>query len=72
MENKKELSYGEAIAQLEEIIVRIQESNTDIDSLTSLLARAQELITFCRGRLTEVDENIKALLDEFSYEAPQH
>ncbi|MBR2400656.1 MAG: exodeoxyribonuclease VII small subunit [Tidjanibacter sp.] len=62
MENK-EISYSEALAELEAILQSIESANTDIDSLAAKVARANELIKFCRQRLLKVEEEVKAALE---------
>lgn len=63
MEQKPELTYSEALAELEEIIRKIQSDNCDIDSLAAMTRRASELLAFCRSRLTATEAELKAILD---------
>lgn len=69
MENKtpdfkpvKELSYSEAMAELEAIVRNMQSDNCDIDRLTTLTRRATELLTECKSRLTATDEELQSIL----------
>ena len=57
------LSYNKAIAELEEILKKIQSDNSDIDSMVGLTKRAAELIEKCRARLTATESELKAVLD---------
>lgn len=60
-----ELTYNEAIAELEGILRTMQSDNCDIDSLTALTRRATELLNECKKRLTTTDEELKRILAEF-------
>lgn len=61
---KKEVKYEEAVAQLEEIVEKMENDELDIDQLSEQLKRAKELIKFCKDKLTKTDEEIKKLLNE--------
>lgn len=61
---KKEIKYEEAVAQLEEIVDKMENDELDIDQLSDQLKRAKELVTLCKDKLTKTDEEIKKLLSE--------
>lgn len=61
---KKEIKYEEAVAQLEEIVDKMENDELDIDQLSDQLKRAKELVKLCKGKLTKTDEEIKKLLSE--------
>ena len=61
---KQEIKYEEAIAQLEEIVRKMENGNLDIESLTTQLKTAQKLIKLCNDKLTKTDEEIKKMLNE--------
>lgn len=61
---KKEIKYEEAVAQLEEIVDKMENDELDIDQLSEQLKRAKELVKFCKDKLTKTDEEIKKLLSE--------
>lgn len=56
------MKYEEAMSELERIVTRMEREDADVDTLTSQLKRAQQLIAFCRARLTQTDDEIKRLL----------
>lgn len=58
-ENKK---YEEAVAELEQIVSRMENNELDIDSMSEQLKRAQQLIKLCKDKLTKTDEEIKKIL----------
>lgn len=64
MEEKeiKQLTYNEAITELETILRTMQSDQCDIDRLAGLTRRATALIAECRSRLVATDEELKAIL----------
>jgi len=60
----KELKYEQAYQELQTIVRRMENDELDIDQLTDQLRRAQQLIKFCRDKLTKTDEEIKKILAE--------
>lgn len=61
---KKETRYEEAMAELQDIVRRMENDELDIDQMTTQLKRAQELIKLCKDKLTKTDEEIKKILSE--------
>lgn len=57
-----EISYNQAIIELEEIMKRMQSDALDIDLLAAYTRRATELIAECRRRLTATDEELRTIL----------
>ena len=62
MKEIKEMSYNEAVAELEQILRTMQGDQCDIDRLATLARRATELIAECRARLTATDEELRTIL----------
>ena len=58
----KDLTYTQAITELEDIIKRMQSDSLDIDLLAIYTRRATELLTECRSRLTATDQELKTIL----------
>jgi exodeoxyribonuclease VII small subunit len=46
-----ELSYADAVTELEAIVAGLDGADVDVDALTERVARAAELITLCRERI---------------------
>ena len=63
MDNTRELTYETAYAELQQIIQDLQGELVGIDDLAVRIARAQELIRFCRERLRQTEEEVGKLLD---------
>ena len=55
----KELSYNQALTELEAILKSFDSGEADIDTLSAQVARATELITFCRERLQKVEKELE-------------
>lgn len=60
----KEQKYEEAMAELQSIVTKMENDELDVDQLSEQLKRAQELIKFCKDKLTKTDEEIKKILAE--------
>ncbi|MDT8308884.1 MAG: exodeoxyribonuclease VII small subunit [Bacteroidales bacterium] len=63
MSTEKEIKYSDAIKELETILHDLEMNETDVDELSEKVKRASWLITFCKKRLTETENDVKAILD---------
>ncbi|MEE0978049.1 MAG: exodeoxyribonuclease VII small subunit [Muribaculaceae bacterium] len=63
MKPVKELTYTEAIAELEAILSRLKGQNVEIDRLAAEARRATEIIRECRARLTDVSKELDDILE---------
>lgn len=61
---KKNIKYEEAISELENIVRQMENNELDIDSLSEQLKKAQELIAFCKNKLTKTNEEIQGILEK--------
>lgn len=59
------LSYKEALDELRDIHTRLRGDDVDVDTLLQDVARASELLAFCRDRLTSVGERLEEVLTDF-------
>lgn len=57
-----ELTYNQAVGELEAILRKMQSDDCDIDSLAAMTRRATELLAECRKRLTATDQELRAIL----------
>ncbi len=62
----KELTYNQAVAELDAILRTMQSDACDIDKLAAYTRRATELLNECRARLTATDEELRAILAELN------
>ena len=58
-----ELSYTEAMKQLEEISRNISSGKLDVDQLAAKLKQAKELVEFCKQKLQAVEADVNQILD---------
>ena len=60
---KKQLTYGEATAQIEKILARLRSEEMDVDTLAAEVKRATELIATCKERLRKAEEEVNKILE---------
>ena len=58
----KKINYEEAVKQLEDIVAKMEDGEMDLESMTTQLKKAQELVKLCKYRLTLTDKDFHALL----------
>lgn len=61
---KTKFSYTEAVAEIEQILSRLRDEQTDVDTLASQVKRATELIEQCRRQLLDVEQSVRKELSE--------
>ncbi len=59
----EQLSYTQAVAELEAIVVKMQSDECDIDSLAGYNIRALELLKSCKQKLFTTDQEVKKCLE---------
>ena len=57
----KKMTYESALAEVQNIVNELQDATVSIDELTQKVARAAELIRFCREKLTKTEEQVNQL-----------
>ena len=60
---KKKLTYTEAMAEVEQIVTRLKSEQIDVDTLTTEVKRATELIAQCKAQLFDVEQALKVELE---------
>ena len=60
------ITYEKAMKEIEDIADKMERREYTIDELTEKLARAQQLIIFCREKLVKTDEEINQLLQNLA------
>lgn len=63
---KKSITYSEAIAEVEQIIERIENNEIEIDDLSKSVARVAELLKICKAQLKGTEEEVDKILKDFS------
>ncbi|WP_295936309.1 exodeoxyribonuclease VII small subunit [uncultured Alistipes sp.] len=60
---KKEMTYAEAMARIEQILARFRNEEMDVDSLAKEVKHATELIANCKKRLRKAEEEVSKILE---------
>lgn len=58
-----QIGYADAVAELDEILAKLDDEDIDIDLLSELVARAAELISVCRGRISTAQQQVTDIVD---------
>ena len=62
MEENTEMTYTQAVTELEELVQKMQDPQCSIDNLSEYTKRSKELLDICRQKLTVADEQLKQIL----------
>ena len=62
---KKTITYSEAIAEIEEIIEKIENDELDLDLLAVNVKRVAELINLCKAKLKATEDEVEKILKDF-------
>ncbi len=60
----KQISYSQALSELEKIVVEIESDKIDVDALAEKVRRASQLVKFCRAKLRSAEDEVKKALGE--------
>jgi len=63
---KKKITYQQAIEELEQIMLKLENEDIDIDELSKNVKRAGELISFCKTQLRSTEKEIEHILGEMN------
>ena len=61
---KKNLSYSEAIGEIESILKQLEEGDMDVDILAEKVKRSTELIKLCKIKLQKTEDEVNKILKE--------
>ncbi|GAB7088289.1 MULTISPECIES: exodeoxyribonuclease VII small subunit [Marinifilum] len=61
---KKKISYSEAIAEIEETIMLIENEELDVDDLSEKVKRVSELLVICKAKLNSTEKEVEKILKE--------
>ena len=59
-----EMSYKEAMQEIDTILRALREEQNSVDALAERVARATELIAHCRAKLRKAEEDVAKVLEE--------
>lgn len=63
---KKEFSFNDAVAKIEEILKNIETGELDVDKLSIEVKNASELIKQCQKKLKETEDEINSIFTDLS------
>ncbi len=66
-----ELSYRAAVAELEDIVRKMESDACDIDQLSNYTTRALQLLKYCKERLFKTNEEVERCLAELREALPE-
>ena len=53
------LNYDSALAELNQILLKLQDETTNIEDISKLVKRAKTLSDFCKQRLREIEGDLE-------------
>ena len=60
----KKAGYREAMAEIEDILEKIENEELDVDELAEKVKRVSTLLKFCKDKLTKTNEQVEQILKE--------
>ncbi len=63
-EEKKEIAFEEALAELESLVQKLDEGDLGLEESLEVYERAVELRDLCRKRLEEYDRRVSKLMEK--------
>ncbi len=64
MSIKKAVTYSEAMAEVEEILEKIENEELDVDDLAEKVKRVSALLKICKDKLLKTNEQVEQILKE--------
>ncbi len=61
---EKQITYAEAVAEIEEILARMEDSELDIDRLGAYVERATTLIALCKEKLLKAQTQVEKVMTQ--------
>ena len=63
MEKKKQ-TYKDAIAEIEDILDKLENEDLDVDDLAVKVKRVSQLLRFCKEKLTGTEKEIQGIIED--------
>lgn len=60
----KKVTYSEAMAEVEEILEKIESEELDVDDLAEKVKRVSVLLKICKDKLLKTNEQVEQILKE--------
>jgi exodeoxyribonuclease VII small subunit len=64
----KDPTYGEAMAEIEDILQKIESGELDVDELTEKVRRVANLLDLCRKKLKTTESEIQKVIEGLEQE----
>ncbi|KAF0236887.1 MAG: exodeoxyribonuclease VII small [Prolixibacteraceae bacterium] len=64
MSAKKTVTYNDAMAEVEEILEKIENEELDVDDLAEKVKRVSVLLKICKEKLLKTNEQVEQILKE--------
>ena len=61
---KKQLTYQQALSEIEAIVDEIENGNPDVDQIAEKISKAVNLVKFCKENLRKTSTELDAALEE--------
>ncbi len=62
MSKNKDLTYEDALGQLQKIVKDLENRDIKIDDLASKVSQAKSLVDFCREKLSQTEDEINKII----------
>lgn len=59
---EEKLNYKDAMAEIEEIVTKLEDNKLDVDELSDKVKRVSYLIAFCKAKLHDTEGEIESIL----------
>ncbi len=60
----KKVSYNEAMAEIEDILEKIENEELDVDDLAEKVKRVSVLLKICKDKLQKTNDEVEKILKE--------
>jgi Exonuclease VII small subunit len=60
---KKNITYKEAVAEIETIMAKMESDELDVDELSSYVDRVAFLIKLCKEKLRHTEDEVKKIIE---------
>ncbi len=64
--SNKPINYKEALSRINEIVNIIENEDPDIDDLTAMVKEATDLISSCKDKLQNAENELQSSLDKLN------
>jgi len=61
---KQEITYKAAIAEIEEILGKIEDGKMDVDALAGNVKRVTDLLKICKNKLHNTEDEVSKIVEE--------